>query len=284
MNKYKKMAYNNLAITVIVFQFLAFGCKDVIIVELNSANPAIVIEATISDNGLPSRVAITKSTDFYKPSLYPAVSGAKVIVDDSEGNSFLFTEVTEGIYENTIIKGKPGVEYSIEVLTEEKIYNAVSTMPSKMVLDTLTLEEAPKRPNRDDNSYQFFLRLFFQDQKGIDNYARIRMYNKGFLLSGFNIYEDKVTDCNYINYRLIINANNRFINIGDTLTVELMSIDKAAFDFFKTANSVNASGGSGRGPGSTSAAPANPVTNWSNKALGYFSAYAVSQKTIIISN
>ncbi len=60
-----------------------------------------------------------------------------------------------------------------------------------------------------------------------------------------------------------------------------MSIDQPAFEFYKTANSVNASS-SGRGPSSTSAAPANPVTNWSNNALGYFSAYTVSSDSIEI--
>ncbi len=273
----------SIIITLASLLLLVFiGCEDVIIVELNSADPTIVIEATISDDNLPSRVTITKSTDFYKPSVYPIVSGAKVIVNDSEGNSFLFNEVSDGIYENAIIKGKQGVKYSIEVLAEGIRYNAVSTMPSKMVLDTLTIEEAPKKPNSKENSFRFFLRLFFQDMKGVDNYARIRMYDKGFLLSGFEIYGDKVTDGNYINYRVIINTGQGFVNLGDTLTVELMSIDKPTFEFYKTANSVNASASSSRGPGSTSAAPANPVTNWSNNALGYFSAYSTSKKTIII--
>ena len=74
------------------------------------------------------------------------------------------------------------------------------------------------------------------------------------------------------------------INIGDFITVDLMSIDKATFDYYLTANSVNASGSNGRGPSSTSAAPTNPVTNWNNNALGYFSAYTSSQKTIVLSD
>jgi hypothetical protein len=80
-----------------------------------------------------------------------------------------------------------------------------------------------------------------------------------------------------------LNTESDEINIGDLIRVELMSIDKAAYDFYLTANSVNASGGNGRGPSSTSAAPTNPVTNWSNKALGYFSAYRTSKSEIVLS-
>ncbi len=89
-------------------------------------------------------------------------------------------------------------------------------------------------------------------------------------------------DGNYIDYRLVLGGEEGDIKLGDIITVELQSIDQAAFDFYKTANSVNASGSTGGGPSSTSAAPTNPVTNWNNKALGFFTAYTVSKKSIKI--
>jgi hypothetical protein len=62
---------------------LSYSCEEVINVDLNSADPKIVIEGTITDQPGPYTVSITKTTDYYNPSSYPAVSGAQVrLVDD----------------------------------------------------------------------------------------------------------------------------------------------------------------------------------------------------------
>jgi len=34
--------------------------------------------------------------------------------------------------------------------------------------------------------------------------------------------------------------------------------------------------------GNSSAAPANPISNWSENALGYFGAYSVSEITVLV--
>jgi hypothetical protein len=101
-------------------------------------------------------------------------------------------------------------------------------------------------------------------------------------LGGFYIYEDRLTDGNYIDYSLLLKSEQSKIKTGDEITVELLSIDETAFDYYKTANSINASGSAHGGPSSTSAAPTNPVSNWSNKALGFFTAYTISKDSIII--
>ena len=278
-------ANKNIITIVVALLFLTMGCEDVIIVDLNSADPATVIEASIIENNSPSRVTITKSTDFYNPGVYETISGAIILVNDSEGNSFEFEEISDGVYENSVISGKSGVEYSIEVIAEGETYDAISTMPNQIILDSLALEDAPDRHSgKDDGLGRFYLHIYFQDQPDIDDYLRFKLYSNGIPLGGFNLYNDKLSDGNYIDYRLVLGGEEGDIKLGDLVTVELMSIDQAAFDFYKTANSVNASGSNGRGPSSTSAAPANPVTNWSNKALGFFSAYAVSSSEIVIKN
>ncbi|MDA3859816.1 MAG: DUF4249 domain-containing protein [Melioribacteraceae bacterium] len=277
MKKYKKIGYASLLL------LLFIGCEDIIVVDLNTADPTIVIEATITDDNSPSRVTITKSTDFYTPGVYPTVSEAQITVNDSEGNNYTFDEIEEGVYENSSLIGKSNVEYSIEVLSEGKTYDAVSTIPNQLIIDSLGLEPSPNRPGGKDGAKRFILHIYFQDQLGIDDYSRLKLFSNGVQLGGFNIYTDKFTDGNYIDFRMNLNTESDEINIGDLIRVELMSIDKAAYDFYLTANSVNASGGNGRGPSSTSAAPTNPVTNWSNKALGYFSAYRTSKSEIVLS-
>ena len=64
---------------------------------------------------------------------------------------------------------------------------------------------------------------------------------------------------------------------GDTVRVDLLSIDKASYDCFNTLNDILTSD---RSP--TSLAPANPNTNLTNGALGYFAAYSISSKMVVL--
>jgi len=67
------------------------------------------------------------------------------------------------------------------------------------------------------------------------------------------------------------------VQLGDTITLELLSIDKASYDYFSTLKDILTSD---RSP--TSLSPANPNTNLSNGSLGYFSAFAMDTKKIVI--
>jgi hypothetical protein len=266
----------------ISFSLILISCEDVIEIELTGVDPAMVIEAGISDDGSVSTVFITKSTDFFEPGVYENVSNAIVTISDDDGNSYQMIEVDDGEYHTDLITGESGSTYSIEVNSDGQIYNAESSMPEKLVLDSLSLELAPSRPGEEEGEERYFLHIYFKDTPGVDNYARFRIFVEDELLTGFIVYEDKFTDGNDIDVRIILDNKELDLKIGDLIEVELLSIDKASYDFYKTANGVNASGSStGGGPSSTGAAPSNPITNWNNNALGFFSAYTVSGDSII---
>ncbi|MBK8582688.1 MAG: DUF4249 family protein [Flavobacteriales bacterium] len=65
---------------------------------------------------------------------------------------------------------------------------------------------------------------------------------------------------------------------GDTVTVELWSIDRAAYNFYTTLNSVS----DNNGGGPFSGVPDNPITNLTNGAYGFFGASAVTRSTVVI--
>ncbi|MCB0745810.1 MAG: DUF4249 family protein, partial [Ignavibacteriae bacterium] len=65
-------------IYVILFVVSFFlGCEEIIEVDLNSADPQIVIEAKVSPRH-PITAKISTSTDFYNPGSNNPISGAKV--------------------------------------------------------------------------------------------------------------------------------------------------------------------------------------------------------------
>jgi len=266
-----------------LLNLIAVGCEDVIEVDLNSTDPKIVIEGVVSNDNSPTRVRITKSTDFYEPGIYDKVTGAEIELTDSEGNNSTLSEVEDGVYQTESVLGEIGRSYYISVKAEGKTYNAESTIPQQLNLDSLNIEIAPYPPGEEtEEKKRYYLHLYFQDYQDNEDYARFRILNNGELLGGYRIYNDKYTNGNYINARLNLGAEDNNIKIGDELTVQLLSIDKASYDFYLTANGINASRTQGGGGPPSSVSPANPNTNWTNDALGVFTAFTVSTQSIIV--
>ncbi len=275
---------NMVRLIILALYLLLFsGCEDVIEIDLNSTNPKIVLEGSVANDNSPTKVRITKSTDFYEPGVYDKVTGAEIELTDSEGNSGTLTEIEDGVYQTESILGEIGRSYYISVKAEGKTYNAESTIPQQLNLDSLNIEIAPYPPGEEtEETKRYYLNLYFQDYPDNEDYARFRILNNGELLGGYRIYNDKYTNGNYINARLNLGAEDNNIKIGDELTVQLLSIDKSSYEFYLTANSINASRTQGGGGPPSSISPANPNSNWTNDALGVFTAFSVSTQSIVV--
>jgi hypothetical protein len=75
----------------------------------------------------------------------------------------------------------------------------------------------------------------------------------------------------------VIYDDSSDIKAGTTLTLQMNCIDKAVYNYLNELQQI-----SGGGSGFSSQAPANPTTNISGGALGYFSANTVTSKTVNI--
>lgn len=267
---------------IILLALLSFltACEEVIEVELDDADPQVVIEAKVSDKVENNLVSITLSTDFYEPSEYETLSDAEIVVTEVGGESFLFTEISNGEYSNENLIASEGSEYSITVNYNDITYSAKSSLRQQLIIDSLQITGEEGRFS-DDLRYE--IHCFFQDNPGYEDFARLKVYVNGEERSGVTTYDDRLSDGNSIEF-------NRFqmeqeedgdkLKPGDLITIELLTIDEAAYEYLSTLEDVLASSGEG-GPMSGST-PANPTTNWDNDALGYFSAYSVDTKSIVI--
>ena len=273
----KIMSNIKIYLTVVLAAAL-IGCEDVIQVELESAEPQIVIEGSVTDGNSQTTVYISKSGDFYEPSIFEDVTGAAVTISDSRGNSEDLVETADGVYETNSIIGRPGDTYNISVNSDGEAYRAESTMPLENInLDSIAIKPSSFGRNKEE---KYDLWIYFQDIPDVKNYCRFRVFHNNVLRGGFTLYDDRLSDGNYIEGRIRFNEENNKINVGDEFRIELLNIDRANFDYFNTANDVSASGGGGMGMGSV--APTNPNTNWNNNALGYFGAYTVSIATTVL--
>lgn len=249
-----------------------FACEDVINIDLKDVEPQIVIEGTITDQPAACMVKISKTGDYFEPSTFPAVSGAIVKIMDDAGNSETLFEPETGIYISDSLQGIPGRTYTLTVIAEGKEYTANSVMPHSLHLDSLSYEYQSGGFGADKKE-GYKLHCYFIDPAGIDNYCRFKVYKNEELVKGFFLYHDKYTDGNRIDFSHL----GELFDLNDTLRVELLTVNEATYDYLSTLEKVSGIGNQG-----PSATPANPNTNLSNDALGYFGAFAVRADNIII--
>ncbi len=251
----------------LLLSFIALDCQRVISVDLNSAAPEIVIEGSISDSTGPYYVTLSKTVNFDQPNTFPPVAGAHIVMSDNLGHSDLLTETSlSGTYVASTLQGTPGRTYTLDVTADGKEYLASSTMPLPVGIDSLAIENSPFGSN-----LRKLIDAHFTDPPGIKNYYRFVVMRNGIISPNIYLYDDRIQDGQPITSVLSVDT----LQTGDTLVVFLQGIDEGVYNYFRTAAQISGD------RGSFSASPANPLSNFNNGALGYFSAYAVRSKLII---
>lgn len=261
---------------VLLFSLMLLNsCRDVINLDLNSSNPKIVIEGQITDASGPYTVKISKTTDYFNPTIPPSVTGAKIVISDNLGNQDSLVEQSSGVYLTQKLKGTIGRTYTMRVVAEGKEFTAQSTMPNLVPIDSLGFQDL-SFGNVDSGTLR--LLLYFKDPPGITNDYRIRVFKNGVLQNNIITQSNRRFVGDGDMARIPLGNNNIRFKKGDVATVELWSIDKSVYDYFITLNETLSSG---NGPGGGSSAPSNPDSNIQGGALGFFGAIAVSSKTYV---
>ncbi len=252
------------------------SCEEIIELDLNSTNPAIIIEANLTNSLNDNFVKITQSTDFYNPGTYKTISNAEITIRDNQNNIYILEEISPGLYLNNELTATPENQYTIEVNSQNKKYIAESFAPKPIVIDSLSYSLETRPFNK--NKKVLELHVYFQDNPEQEDYAKFDIYKNGEKINNIFLYNDRLTNGNYIDY-FFFNFRDEEFKSGDKILVEMKSIDEQTDTYFKTLR--NALTRNTRGPfGST--APANPTTNWSNNAFGYFSAFTISADSIVL--
>ncbi|MFZ1976751.1 MAG: DUF4249 domain-containing protein [Bacteroidota bacterium] len=245
-----------------------FSCQKVIQVDLNSSAPVIVIEGIITDQPGPYRVTLSQTVEYDQPNVFPPVSGAAVTLSDNLGNSELLTETSSGTYTSSHMQGVPGRTYTLAVLSNGTTYTAASTMPPPVTIDSLTEGNLSFGPNNTKD-----IEVHFRDPTGIQNYYRFVEIKNGVPQKFIFLVSDRLQDGYEITSTLF--ANTDTLRTGDSVSVQLQCIDENVYNYFRTLVQV-------LNNSSLATSPANPPSNFNGGALGYFSAYAVRSKLIII--
>jgi hypothetical protein len=250
--------------------FAITSCEKEIKVDLNSADPQIIIEGNITNETGSYQVQISKSVNFSEANSYPAVSGASVVITDRTSNiTDTLLENPAGIYKTLSIQGISGHSYDLLVSSEGQTYTASTTMPFPVPLDSITFIH---RSGGFSGSNSIRVIPNFHDPLGVaNNYTFNASVNSRKLKNTF-VFGDRLSDGRYITQQLFMDS--AYIQVGDIVSVNMNCVDKNVWDYFNTL-ALQTEGGV------EAPAPANPSSNVSNNALGYFSAHTVQTKTAV---
>ncbi len=257
-------------IILFVFTLLIASCEDIIQIDLRSVEPKIVIEGTISNQDVLPMVKITKSTDYYDPGIYEQVSGASVIMRDDLGFSETLREAEPGVYVADSIAAREGSDYFLEVRVEGEVYSARSRMEYIVPIDSLKVEYIPGRGFFNEG---FYIHCFFHDPAEDENFYRVIAYKNGQMEQALNLTDDIFINGRTVDFFLFFPV----YQVGDTATIDLLSLDPAVYDYYLTLQNVVSMHGGGN-----PANPSNPNSNISNGALGYFGALATHREYLVI--
>ena len=234
-------------------------------------SPKIVILGEVTNAAGPYHITINTTVNFSQTNNYPPVSGAKVIITDDKGLVDTLTETTQGNYStHSFWQGQPGNTYTMNVILSGVDYKAVSTMPPAIMLDSIRFQQDSR--GRNNNVIEAV--AYFQDTPGISNYYQFTETINSKLLAKTLIFDDRFSDGRYIILPLFTDSS--YMKQGDAVSLSMYCIDKNTFQYLNELQQLV------DGNPFNQATPANPDSNISSGALGYFSAQTTQTKQAVV--
>ncbi len=243
------------------------SCTEKIDLNLKNSTPQLTIEGELSDKPGPYYVILTKSRLYNQDNSFTGLPSALVVISDDAGNTDTLTEPIAGLYITTSIQGTIGRTYHLQVTVEGTTYESYCKMYAPVDIDTILLSTETEFDGKVKSKADIEVR----DPTGIENQYRVISYLNGDVSSGFEVNRDRLWDGKLRSF----DVPHSDFQSGDTLQVDLLSLDERVFDYFRQLNQNDNNFGA-------PAAPANPDPVFTPAALGYFSAHSIKSKTIII--
>lgn len=167
-----------------------FSCEKVIDVDLDEAEPRLVIDAVIRwQKGTPGNeqlIRLSLTNNFYTSDVLPA-SGAIVTITDSSNQEFVFTQIpnTEN-YVCTNFNPILNETYTLQVIYEDQIYTATNTLLATPSIHNITQEIMD---TFGDDVIQ--IKFFFQDDANTVDYYLMGVVNPNKQVPEFGVLDDE---------------------------------------------------------------------------------------------
>ena len=258
----------NLYLLLLIVLALA-ACQKVINVDVGNTTPHIVIEGNLTNIKGTQTVSISTTVPYSNTNVYPPVTGALVSFTDELGNIHPLIEVKPGTYTIANYKGNPLEAYTLTVKSGGQTYTASSVMPLPVNLDSLSLTGESI-----GGKLIKTVGVTYQDPPGIANQYRFVMFVNNTQVPRIFVANDEYSDGR--NITTLLYEDDIELQTGNVVNIEMQCIDPVVYNYW-----YNLSSQGGNTP-QDSATPSNPVSNFDNGALGYFSAHTEQKKSFTV--
>ncbi len=253
-----------------IFIFCAvtlYACQKVINIDLKDVDKKYVIEGIVNDGPGPYTVKISQTKNFSDDNNFATISGAQVIISDNTGVTDTLRETSNGSYTTSRITGVQGRTYNLLVNIGGSSFSASSTMPAKVMLDSIYITTIDFFGNTVKS-----LIPAFTDPKNVKNNYHFEQWKNGILDKTLFSQNDEFSDGKVNSRPLITEDIDSAFKSNDIARLEMQCVDDNVYNYW---TSLEQSTGSGT-------APANPVSNIKGGALGYFSAHTSEIREIVV--
>ncbi len=265
------------------------SCTEIVEIDLDSTYTRLVVEGGVTNDSVYHRVQLSLTSDYFSNQPSPRVSDALVFLE-FKGTTLQMVEQDSvpGLYLSPYaFRGEIGTTYSLEILQVDvdqdgisESYHASSTMPGGVTLDSISLSYFSSYFG---SGYQVF--MFALDPPSEDWYG-LKFWKNSDLLTDtlikYSVQPDDFYNGKYLFYGIPIGYYSdgeprEKLQPGDTVTLELNSIERAYYDFVGDAQlEIWGNNPLFSGP------PANIRSNIDNGAMGVFTAYSIQRTSAVI--
>ncbi len=251
------------------------SCEDVIDVEVPTASPRLVVEASINwekgTTGNNQTIKLSTSTPYFDTTIENAVTSATVKVTNVSTNTeYVFTNQNNGIY--SITNFVPVIDdiYALEVVYNGETYTATETLKS---VPEINMVEQSLEGGFDDDVLD--VTIFFDDPADEENYYLVRFLEEGDSRLILETLSDEFVNGNEIDIFFEKDRDEEDdqeeFNPGDNVMITLVGISERFYNYSDLLIEQYDSGGD---PFSTTPAEikGNCIneTNTDNYAFGFF--------------
>ncbi|MDR7131803.1 hypothetical protein J2X69_004168 [Algoriphagus sp. 4150] len=270
MNLYKRISY--LMILAVFFT----SCEDVIDIGLETAEPRLVIDANIAwvkgTDGSQQTIRLSTTTDYYASEV-PPVSGAVILITNSAGEEFHFSETSEaGRYDCDHFVPVLGEDYRLAIVSNGQTYTA-----TEKLMDTPAISAVEQENITFFGEEWIRLTLYYQDDPEVDNFY-LSEANASFLTApARTLISDELSQGNQAR----VDYLDENLEPGIEIVFSFKSISRRFFHYMTLLEEASSGG-----PFSTP--PANIRGNIVNQtdggeyALGYFRLSEVETVSYVV--
>ncbi|MBR9859912.1 DUF4249 domain-containing protein [bacterium] len=280
-------------IILVLTAFIALtACEQLVQIDLPQGAQTIAVDAEISTDLRPWKVFITNTQAYYNQDTVAGVEDAIVVISDDDGNVDTLEHVENGEY-RTINSRQcvPGRTYTLDIQHNNTLFSASELCRFQYDIDTFLSFFIPETNGFIQKGYYVFEVANEYEPDG--DYYLWKIYRNDTMLDGFGLIldEDQNREVSFFNLNIDPNDIEKSIRedsisprpfpfnfkLGDTVEIEQFCINKKYYEFLiELQNQQNRSGTPFDPP------PANPKSNISNGAFGYFSVVNIKRASTII--